>query len=465
MSISSSVRGISRVVSPFFLSSRQARAFSIFRQSCPPCCASHTTPSSLHSHSPSSANSSSSSSPFLASSSMRHFHPTRSVLALKKDPYEILGVSKSASQDEIKKAYFKLAKQYHPDVNKDDKAASEKFAQVNSAYEILGDEKKRAAFDQNGFAGFDANGEPGGFGGFGQGFPGGGGFRGGFPGFDSSFESFFDFIQKNAGPARGENITVPIRISFMEAVRGCTKDVSYRAASSCKTCDGSGFKPKTTNKCGQCRGTGQETVQQGYITFMQPCRKCKGAGVTGDVCRDCSGQGVQLDKRTVSVKIPAGIENGISLRLPGQGHSGPSGSTPGHLFVAIKVDDDPYFRREGPDVHVDVPISITQAALGGVVDIPTLDGEVELKISPGTQPNDVRVMKGKGIKRMEPSSGYGNHYVHFQVQIPKNLSDKQKELLKEFAKESGESPTSICDQHPTFKDALKRVRDLFSKKN
>jgi len=353
-----------------------------------------------------------------------YFHTSaRCLAAANKDYYEILGVPKTASKDEIKKAYYNLAKKYHPDMNKDDKKAHDKFKEVSSAYEVLGDEEKRKRYDQYGHEAFDPeefhsyqNIDPAElFRRFGFGF----GFPEGFQG----------------RPTRGESVEVPVRVSFMEAVNGCEKEVRYSARVTCSTCNGSGAKPGTRpTQCSACRGTGMSKFSSGGFSFSGTCPNCDGEGtIITAVCPTCRGEGTKSESMTVKVNIPEGVDNNTVIRLVGQGGN-VKGAPPGHLYLRMKVDEDPVFHRSENDVHVEVPITVSQAILGGTVDIPTLKGVVQMTVSPGTQNDDKRVLRGKGIKG-HGSRPTGSQYVHFKVIIPTDLTAKQKSLIEEFSKD------------------------------
>ncbi|CEG40307.1 chaperone protein [Plasmopara halstedii] len=372
------------------------------------------------------------------------FHTTRATMEpSKRDYYDILGISREASKNEIKKKYYQLAKKYHPDTNKADPDAAKKFAEATEAWEILGDDEKRQRYDDYGHAGVD---EQAGF--------GGGGFQG--QGFEDIFGEFFGsqgFSGRSSRstnqPQRGSDIQVDITLNFMEAVRGTTRDLNITANVECDTCDGSGAKPGTKSKtCSTCNGSGVQIMQQGFFAVETPCRRCRGKGsIIEYPCGSCHGKGTVKKPRTVEVKIPEGVDQGMNLRLAHQGEPGQRGGPAGHLYVGIHVLPDPFFKRRNTDVLVDVPISVAQAVLGGNVVVPTLTGEVEMKIPRGTQPDTVLQMRGKGIKELN-SNRRGSQLVNLQVCVPKNLSERQEELMKEFLKEEkeraekGEDPDS-----------------------
>ncbi|TDH68075.1 hypothetical protein CCR75_007464 [Bremia lactucae] len=374
------------------------------------------------------------------------FHSTRTTMEpSKRDYYDILGISRDASKNDIKKKYYQLAKKYHPDANKADVNAAKKFAEATEAWEVLGDDKKRQKYDNYGHAGVDEQ----------AGFNGPEGFQG--QGFEDIFGEFFSgqgFGGRSnrssaTQPQRGSDIQVDITLSFMEAVKGTTRDLNITANVECDTCDGSGAKPGTKAKtCPTCNGSGVQIMQQGFFAVESPCRRCRGQGtMIESPCNTCRGQGMVQKPRAVEVKIPEGVDQGMNLRLAHQGEPGQRGGPAGHLYVGIHVLPDPFFKRRKADVLVDVPISVAQAVLGGAVVVPTLTGEVEMKIPRGTQPDTVLQMRGKGIKELN-SNRRGSQLVNLQVCVPTNLSTRQEELMKEFLKvetdraEKGEDPDS-----------------------
>jgi molecular chaperone DnaJ len=366
-----------------------------------------------------------------APSGCRSFHTSRILCAQKTDYYELLGVKKDADAKDIKKAFHVAAKKYHPDLNPGDKAAADKFAQISAAYDTLSDKDKRQKYDM---FGHDAEqmgegGNPfGGMGGmnaedlFSELFGGamGGAFGGRKPG--------------KPRPSRGNDIQTNLRLSFMDAVKGCKRTVKVRTKDSCEPCNGSGAKPGTEKKCQTCRGQGVINQSQGPFTIQMPCNACSGNGQKYDDCATCRGSGFKSDVRDVEVTIPAGVDSESNVRLKEQGDAGKLGGPRGHLFIQITVDQDPRFRREGQDVHVNVPISFVTASLGGKVSVPTLEDEVILKVDPGTQPGDTRRMRGKGIKHVTGKS-IGDQYVHFSVVVPKSLSPEAKKLLEQLGQE------------------------------
>lgn len=354
-----------------------------------------------------------------------------------RDYYDVLGVSKDAGQGEIKKAYYALAKKLHPDTNKGDADAEKKFQEVQRAYETLKDEQKRSLYDQVGPDQYErasaGGGGPGGFeGGFGNPFEdifGGGGGGGG------GMNDFFRNIFRDRESV-GHDVQVALEISFMEAVQGCTKTINFQTYVTCETCNGagvpSGTKPET---CLACRGSGFMFMQTGPFRMQSTCTQCGGSGKTiKDFCKSCKGKKVVPGTKTVSLNIVPGTDNEDTIKVLRQGQADPDGLRPGNLLVTIKVRQDPVFRREKGDIHVDAVLNVTQAILGGTVQVPTLAGDVVLKVKPGTQPGQKVVLRGKGIKTRN-SFSYGDQYVHFNVNIPVNLTQRQRMLLEEFAKE------------------------------
>ena len=363
----------------------------------------------------------------------------------KRDYYEVLGVSRSASEDEIKKAYRKLAKKYHPDLNPGNAEAEQKFKEVNEAYEVLSDSNKKARYDQFGFAGVDPN--------YGAGAGGGGGF-GGFTDFDFGdlgdiFGSFFgggfggNSRSSRSGPQRGESIRVGVTVSFEEAAFGCEKEVTVDRVDQCPTCKGSGCEPGTTPEvCTQCGGSGQ--VQQrrqtpmGVFATTTTCPKCGGRGkIIHSPCKDCNGTGQQRKRKTIQVNIPAGIDNGQTISLRGQGNAGRNGGPAGDLLITVTVRPHQLFRREGNDVLCEAPITFTQAVLGAELEIPTIDGKVKYDIPEGTQTGTTFRLRGKGIPNLN-GRGRGDQYVTVYIETPRNLNREQKEALKKFSQSLGE---------------------------
>ncbi len=372
----------------------------------------------------------------------------------KRDYYEILSVHKNASEIEIKKAFRKLAIQHHPDKNQGDKEAEEKFKEATEAYEVLSDPQKRAQYDQFGHAGVSgAGGYSGnGFGGFGTGTP-----------FGDIFSDIFGDIFGGGGGGRrsqgrrGDDLLYNLEISFEEAAFGCEKKIDVPYAKRCSSCNGSGAKPGTEPKiCPSCRGAGQMRYQQGFFSVSKTCGQCNGEGkVVDDPCPDCRGKGSTKDTKTLSVKVPGGVETGSRLKLSSEGGQGAKGGPNGDLYVAISVKEHSLFRREDDNVLCEIPISFAQAALGCEIEVPTLEGKVSMKIPDGTQSGKVYRLRGKGITSLQ-GYGRGDQLVIIKVETPTNLNKRQKELLEEFATISGE------DAHPMKKGFLDKVMDFLS---
>ena len=369
--------------------------------------------------------------------------------------YDRLGVSKNASQDEIKKAYRKLSKKYHPDINKEP-GAEVKYKEVQEAYETLSDEQKRAAYDQYGAAG--ANG------GFGGGAGGFGGFDGaGFGGFEDIFSSFFGggATRNPNAPRQGDDLQYRVNLSFEEAIFGAEKEVHYNREATCKTCSGSGAKPGTSPvTCGRCHGQGVINVDTqtplGMMRRQVTCDVCHGTGQEiKEPCQTCHGTGHEKQSHKVSVKIPAGVETGQQIRLAGQGEAGFNGGPYGDLFVIINVNPSDKFTRDGSTIYYTLNISFVQAALGDTVEVPTVHGNVEMTIPAGTQTGKTFRLKGKGAPRLRGGS-QGDQHVTVRIVTPTKLNDAQKEALLAFAKASGDE--KIAPQKKGFfnkvKDAL-----------
>ncbi len=363
----------------------------------------------------------------------------------KRDYYEVLGVSKGASDDEIKKAYRKLAKKYHPDLNPGDKTAEANFKEVNEAYEILSDKDKRARYDQFGHAGVDPNFNPngGGFGGFG-GFTDmgdidlgdlfGSFFGGGFGGGGGS--------RRNA-PQKGETIRAGVTITFEEAAFGCEKEVTVSRTEQCDVCKGTGCAPGTTAEvCPDCHGSGTVRIQRGGGGFSfsttTSCPKCRGTGkIIHQPCKTCGGAGSVRRQKKLAVTIPAGIDNGQAVSLRGQGGAGRNGGPAGDLLIGVTVKPHPIFRREGTAVYMDQPVSFVQAALGAELEIPTIDGNVKYEMPEGTQSGTTFRLRGKGIPSLG-GRGRGDQYVTVKVKVPTGLNKEQKDALRAFAATMGE---------------------------
>jgi len=366
----------------------------------------------------------------------------------KKDYYELLGVNRSAAEEEIKKAYRRLALKYHPDRNPGDEQAEEKFKKISEAYQVLQDPQKKVQYDQFGHAAFGD----------------GGPFRGGFD-FTAGFEDIFGDIfgeffggttARRQTRARGEDLLYNLKVAFEEAIFGAEKKIKIPRQVSCDTCYGTGCKPGTSPRaCPTCRGKGQVNFQQGFFMVSRTCNQCRGQGtMISDPCNSCKGVGQVRKLRTLIVRIPPGIDTGSRLKLRGEGGSGLSGGPAGDLYVVIQVDPHPLFDREGLDIICDLPVSFAQAALGAEIDVPTLEGKVKMKIPYGTQSGKVLRLKGKGVKDFQ---GYrrGDQLVRVALETPTHITPRQKELLKEFAEAGGE------DVNPLSKGFFDKVKQIF----
>ena len=376
----------------------------------------------------------------------------------KRDYYEVLGVAKTASDDELKKAYRKLAKQYHPDMNPGDKGAEAKFKEINEAYEVLSDKDKRAKYDQFGHAGVDPNFGGGGFGGYGD-FGDFGDFGFGDILGDLLGGGFGGRSANRSGPQRGESLRAGVTISFEEAAFGCEKEISLTRLESCESCHGSGCAPGTTAEvCPDCRGSGTVRVQQrmGGMAFTSsaPCSRCRGTGkIIHQPCKSCGGGGNVRKQRKISVSIPQGINDKQAVSLRGQGNAVANNGPAGDLIVEVRVKPHPYFQREGTSVLYECPVSFYQAAMGAELEIPTIDGKVKYTLPAGTQPGATFRLRGKGIPELR-GRGRGDQYVTVQVRVPTSLTNQQRDALQAFAEAMGESAPSSGSP----------VKDFFSKK-
>ncbi len=370
----------------------------------------------------------------------------------KRDYYEVLGINRDAGADEIKKAYRKLAMKHHPDRNAD-KGSEEKFKELSEAYEILSDPQKKAAYDRYGHAGVDAS------------MGGGAAGAQGFDGFADAFSDIFGdiFGGGRAGRSnvyRGADLRYNLEISLEEAARGSDKTIRIPTVEECTACHGSGAKPGTQPQtCPTCGGAGQVRIQQGFFSIQQTCPKCHGTGrIIPDPCNSCGGAGRVKSHKTLEVKIPAGIDEGMRLRHAGHGEPGINGGPPGDLYVEIRIRAHPVFKRDGDDLHCEMPISFTIAALGGEIEIPTLEGMARLKIPAETQSGRAFRLRGKGIRNVRTHS-HGDLMCHVVVETPVKLTERQKELLREFE----ELSSSDVDRHnPKAKSWMDKVRDFFS---
>ncbi len=352
----------------------------------------------------------------------------------ERDLYEVLGVPRGASDAEIKRAYRKLAQQWHPDVNKDPEAPA-RFKEASEAYQILSDPERRQRYDMFGQAGVDG-------GAAGEGFEG-------FGGFSDIFDAFFGGSAtgstRRGRPLPGSDLRYDLRITFEEAVKGTEKEIEFRSLAHCETCSGTGAAPGSEPiTCPQCEGRGEvRSVRQtmlGQMVNVSACPRCRGEGkIVEDPCPTCHGEGRVERKRTLRVSIPAGIDEGHQIRLTNEGEVGPRGGPPGSLYVAVHVAPHPSLRRDGTELYYEARISIAQAALGTTITVPTVDGEEEVEIKPGTQPDTSIRLRGKGVPHLRRAGSRGDLHVLVDVEVPKKLSKKQRELLEAFAKESGDT--------------------------
>ncbi len=375
----------------------------------------------------------------------------------KRDFYEVLGVNRDASDEEIKKAYRKLAMKYHPDRNPDNPKAEAQFKEAKEAYEVLSDKQKRPAYDQFGHAGVDPSAGGGaGFGGAGMG------------GFADAFGDIFgDIFGGGRGGGggrsnvyRGADLRYNLEVTLEDAARGTETRIRIPTMTECEVCHGSGAKKGTEPKtCPTCGGHGQVRMQQGFFSIQQTCPKCHGTGrFISEPCGSCHGSGRVKKHKTLSVKIPSGIDEGDRIRLSGEGEAGVNGGPPGDLYVQIQIKPHPVFQRDHDDLHCEMPVSFTTAALGGEIEIPTLDGAAKLKIPPETQTGKVFRLRGKGIKGVR-SIGFGDLLCHVVVETPVSLTDRQKELLKEFEEISC---GNAARHNPKAQSWMNRVKEFFA---
>ena len=341
----------------------------------------------------------------------------------KRDYYEVLGVSKTASEGEIKKAYRKLAMRYHPDRNPDNAEAEDKFKEASEAYEILSDAQKRQAYDQFGHAGVDGSAGQGGFGG------------GGFADFGDIFGDIFGggFGGGHRGPQPGNDLQYELEVSLEDAVAGTNVDIRIPTKEVCDSCEGSGAEPGSdVQTCPTCGGSGQVRVQQGFFAVSRTCPNCHGTGkIVKNPCKSCRGEGYKHSHKTLSVKIPAGVDNGDRIRLQGEGEAGEPGAPHGDLYVRIRVKDHAIFQRDGNTLYCELPLSFASATLGGSIDVPTLNGKASLKIPAGTQSGQRFKLAGKGVKSVR-SARVGDMIVQVHIETPVKLTQEQKDLLKAF---------------------------------
>ena len=382
----------------------------------------------------------------------------------KRDYYEVLGVDKGASAEDIKKAYKKMARKYHPDLNRDDpKTAEEKFKEVNEAYDVLKDPQKKAQYDQFGHDAFSGGmGGGGGFGGFGQ----GGGFGGfGSGGMDDIFDMFFGGQGRGrggreAGPQRGADLRFDMEITFEEAAFGVEKEINLYRDETCDHCHGDGAEPGSkVETCSECHGSGYVRFTQntmfGQMVNERPCSKCHGEGkIISNPCKECRGKGTVKKNKRLKVKIPAGVDNGSRLRVSGEGEAGAKGGQSGDLYVYLYVKPHKFFERDGTTVLCEVPVNIVQATLGAEIKVPTLDGQVTVKVPEGTQPGKVLRLKGKGIPSLRGGQR-GDQLVRIKVVVPTKLNEKQKEALRSFGEISKDNIS------PEEKSFFNKIKNLF----
>ncbi len=372
----------------------------------------------------------------------------------KRDYYDVLGAERSASDEELKKAYRRLAMQHHPDRNPDDAEAERKFKEASEAYAILSDPEKRRRYDQFGHAGLSGAG------------PGdAGGFAGGFADFADlgDFRDIFEnLFGAGAGRARrsrgrGADLRYAHEIDLEDVLEGCSADLTLPKMMPCEPCKGFGTRTgEPPAHCERCGGDGEVMFRQGIFRMSRTCEACDGEGMdVSDPCRECRGSGRREGQKKIQVRIPAGVEDGMRLRVQGEGEAGLAGGPPGDLFVVVRIRPHELFQRDGIDLHCEAPVAFTQAALGAEVDVPTLSGKVSLRIPEGTQNGKVMRLRGKGLPEMRSSGRRGDQYVHIFVEVPTRMNARQRELLEDFARETG------ADVSPRVKGFLDRLRELF----
>jgi molecular chaperone DnaJ len=376
---------------------------------------------------------------------------------MKRDYYEVLGINKGAGEDEIKKAYRRCAMKYHPDRNPDNKEAEEKFKECSEAYEVLSDPQKKQLYDSYGHEGIKQSFSQNGF--TWQDFHH-------YNDFSDIFENLGDIFGlgsifggiNNQRETQGRDLLYNLDLTLKQAYTGVEQKIEITRNETCEKCKGSGAKPGTSRKvCPACRGTGQQRFQRGFFTYAQTCSQCKGQGsIISQPCEECKGNGLIPQKKTISVKVPAGVDNGNRLKLRGEGEGGINGYPPGDLYVSIRVKEHSLFQREGSDLYCDIPISFVQAAMGAEIEVPTLDEKAKLKIPSGTQSHTILTLRGKGMPDLRYSRK-GDLHVRVILQVPKKLSTKEKEILTEFAKLSKD------DSNPSAsKSFFDKIRDVFS---
>lgn len=373
----------------------------------------------------------------------------------KRDYYEVLGVSKGASDDELKKAYRKLAKAHHPDLNPENKEAENRFKEANEAYAVLSDAEKRKVYDQFGHAGLEGQG------GFGGGGPGGG-FNVDLEDlFGSFFGGFGGGQRRRSGPQRGANLKYRMNLEFMEAAFGVDRQFTVNKEDHCDTCHGTGSRDGSTpDKCSNCQGTGQVNVRQqtmfGTVMTASPCPKCNGKGtIIKDPCPACNGKGRRQKSKTLNAKIPAGVNDGEMLTMRGEGEPGTLGGPQGDLYIEIHIRPHPVFQREGYNTYCEIPITFTQAALGTDLEIPTIDGPYNFHLKEGTQPGESFTIRGKGIQHLNRPNQRGDHIFKVILEVPRHLDESQKELLRQFEKTCSDKN---YQKRGTF---FSKLKDLF----
>lgn len=371
----------------------------------------------------------------------------------KADFYSVLGVSKGADADELKRAYRKLAMRYHPDRNPGDKAAEAKFKELNEAYDVLKDDQKRAAYDRFGHAAFEQGGHPGGFDASGM----------GGAGLGDIFDQMFGDLMgrgRQRGPRTGADIRTDVEIDLTEAFAGTKRTIRVQTRVACETCNGTGSenKERGSDVCGTCGGHGRIRAQQGFFLVERTCATCGGTGrVIRNPCRICRGQGTVARERGLQVSIPAGLEDGMRIRLQGEGEAGGPGAVPGDLYVHVGIKPHKLFQRDGAHIHCAVPLRMTLAALGGEIEVPTIDGGVaKVKISPGVQTGDQQRLRGRGFSVLN-SSARGDMFIHLQVETPQKLTRRQRELLEQFDAEAEKN----LSNSPQSEGFFARVREFF----
>jgi molecular chaperone DnaJ len=370
----------------------------------------------------------------------------------KEDYYSILGVARGAKDPEIKKAYRRLARKNHPDVNPGDKSAEERFKKIQEAYDVLSNPKKRAIYDQYGFYSENFKEQPGGAGRDFEGFPHFSGMDFGESGQSSFRDVFSDLFGgggargRPTGPTKGEDLEHHLNISFLESIKGLSTRMTVNRRAACSSCDGSGQDRSAGQQvCPRCQGSGQESKSHGFMRFSNPCRSCGGSGHVGGRCKGCGGSGSVAFQETITVRIPPGVANGFRMRVPGKGNAGRSGGMAGDLYLIISVRPHEFFKREGNDIICIVPITVTEAALGTKIEVPSIDGKTLLRIPPGTQSGQKFRLRGKGAPSLRGELP-GNQIVEVRVVVPKVADERSKEILRELARLNPENPRASLAQ-------------------